>query len=309
VHGDRPWLDQQVKRVPAAVSGRDLACRHNKVSQAMIKDIVVNLSVGKPRDVAGDFAISLASAFEAHLSGIAFAYEPVVGGMLMSAPDAGFLEAFRAENRRAANDATRAFDEAARRAGIPSGSQAIAATADGAAQRFGEIAREYDLSVLAQAEPDGDVAESLAIEAALFNSGRPVLVVPYIQSSGLKLDRVMVCWDGSRNAARAVADAMPMLLRAGRVEVVTIESRERRNELVGAKIAEHLARHGLKVELKPIIGVDTDVAASILSHAADNAADLIVMGGYGHSRLREFVLGGATDGMLRAMTVPTLMAH
>jgi nucleotide-binding universal stress UspA family protein len=275
----------------------------------MIKDIVVSLSVGKPRDVAGDFAISVAGAFEAHLSGVAFAYEPVVGGMLMSAPDAGFLEAFRAENRRAADHARRAFDEAARRAGVASDSTAIAATADGAAQRFGEVARDYDLSILAQAEPDDDVAETLAIEAALFNSGRPVLVVPYIQSTGLKLDRVMVCWDGSRNAARAVGDAMPLLRRAGLVEVVTIESHERRNELAGARIAEHLARHSLKVELKPIVGADVDVANTILSHAADNSTDLVVMGGYGHSRLREFILGGATDGMLRAMTVPTLMAH
>jgi nucleotide-binding universal stress UspA family protein len=102
---------------------------------------------------------------------------------------------------------------------------------------------------------------------------------------------------------------MPLLRRAGAIEVVTIESRERRNELVGARIAEHLARHGLKVELKPIVGSDSDVAATILSHAADSAADLVVMGGYGHSRLREFILGGATDGMLRSMTVPTLMAH
>jgi nucleotide-binding universal stress UspA family protein len=102
---------------------------------------------------------------------------------------------------------------------------------------------------------------------------------------------------------------MPLLRRARAVEVVTIESRERRNALAGAKIAEHLARHGLKVELKPIAGADSDVAATILSHAADSAADFIVMGGYGHSRLREFILGGATHGMLRSMTVPVLMAH
>jgi nucleotide-binding universal stress UspA family protein len=119
----------------------------------------------------------------------------------------------------------------------------------------------------------------------------------------------MVCWDGGRTAARAVGDAMPLLRRAGMVEVVTIESWERRNEMAGAKIAEHLARHGLKVELKPIVAPDTEVADTILSHAADVSADMIVMGGYGHSRLREFILGGATNGILRSMTVPTLMAH
>ena len=102
---------------------------------------------------------------------------------------------------------------------------------------------------------------------------------------------------------------MPFLRRAGTIDVVTVESRERRNELAGAKIAAHLARHGLKVELKPIVSADLDVADAILSHATDNSADFIVMGGYGHTRLREFVLGGATSGILGAMTVPTLTAH
>ena len=188
-------------------------------------------------------------------------------------------------------------------------STVIAATADDAAERFGQIARDFDLSIVPQAQPDGDIAETLVIEAALFGSGRPVLVVPYIQSTGLKLDRVMVCWDGSRSAARAVGDAMPLLRRAGAVEVVTIERRERRNEVAGAKIAEHLARHGLNIELKPIVAPDVEVAETILSHVADASVDMIVMGGYGHSRLREFVLGGATDSILRSMTVPTLMAH
>ena len=119
----------------------------------------------------------------------------------------------------------------------------------------------------------------------------------------------MVCWDGSRNATRAVADALPLLHRAGAVEVVTIDTVERRNEVVGADIAGHLARHGLKVELKSITDKVNDVAVTILNHVADSCADLIVMGGYGHSRLREFVLGGATRGLLRSMTVPTLMAH
>lgn len=119
----------------------------------------------------------------------------------------------------------------------------------------------------------------------------------------------MICWDGSRSAARAVGDAMPFLQLARSVEVVTIEARERRNDLAGAKIAEHLARHGMNVELKPIVAPGGDIAETILSHVADASIDMVVMGGYGHSRLREFVLGGATEGMLRSMTVPTLMAH
>ncbi len=275
----------------------------------MIKNIVASLTVGTARDVSGDFAISVATAFGAHLSGVAFAYEPVIGGMILPVADASLLDAFRAENRCAADRAKRNFDHATQRASVLADSTVIAATADDAADQFGALARDYDLAIVPQAHPDGDVAETLVIEAALFSSGRPVLVVPYIQSAGLKLDRVMVCWDGSRSAARAVADAMPLLRCAGAVEAVTIDSRERRNDLAGAKIAEHLARHDIRVELKPIISPDVDVVGTILSHAADASTDMIVMGGYGHSRLREFVLGGATQGVLQSMTVPTLMAH
>ena len=120
----------------------------------------------------------------------------------------------------------------------------------------------------------------------------------------------MVCWDGSRSAARAVGDAMPFLTRAKAVEVVLVTGEPAKsNEIAGADIAHHLAPHGLKVDLKEIGVRDLDVPNAIMSHAADEGTDLIVMGGYGHSRLREFVLGGATRGVLSATTVPTLMSH
>jgi nucleotide-binding universal stress UspA family protein len=136
-----------------------------------------------------------------------------------------------------------------------------------------------------------------------------VLVVPYIQAEGLKLDHVMVCWDGSRNAARAVGDAMPLLARAKAIEVLTIGTEIKSDEIPAADIAQHLARHGLRVQVENVAAPDLDVANTILSHAADTSANFIVMGGYGHSRLREFVLGGATRGILTTMTVPTLMSH
>jgi nucleotide-binding universal stress UspA family protein len=144
----------------------------------------------------------------------------------------------------------------------------------------------------------------------LFNSGRPVLIVPYIQTQGLKLDRALLCWDGSRHAARAFADALPLLERSKNIDVITIATKENnKGEISGADIAHHLARHRLKVELKRVVAPDTDVANTILSYAADASTDLIVMGGYGHTRFREFVLGGATRGILHSMTVPTLMSH
>jgi nucleotide-binding universal stress UspA family protein len=276
----------------------------------MIKDIVVNLSVAAPRPVAADFAISVAEAFRAHVAGIAFAYEPVLPPSVMGSIPTEYIETQRAESESAAGAAIARFEEAARRAGVSAETRMMTASVAGASDLFGHVARRFDLSVVAQADPDRGSPEELIIEAALFESGRPIVVVPYIQREGLKLGRVMVCWDASRNSARAVADAMPFLVRAKAVDVVVVTNGGvKSDELPGADIAQHLARHGLTVELKRIVSGGLDIANTLLSHAADSSADFIVMGGYGHSRLREFILGGATRGILGSMTVPVLMSH
>ena len=276
----------------------------------MIKDIVVNLSVGASRDVATDFAVSAASVFDAHLVGIAFNYEPLLPMVDMYGIPPDVIEAQRRENESAAKAAVAKFEEAARKAAISAEARMIEVPVANAANLFGSIARRFDLSVVGQAEPDKPGPDHLVVESTLFESGRPVLVVPYIQKAGLKLDRVMVGWDGSRSAARAVADAMPLLVRAKATQVVIVTGEPAKSdEIPGADIAHHLARHGAKVEVKQIVATDTDVANTILSHAADSSADFLVMGGYGHSRLREFILGGASRGILGSMTIPTLMSH
>lgn len=274
----------------------------------MIKDILVNLTVGKTHDIAGDFAISAATMFDAHLSAVAAACRLPIADAL-DGISAAAIDAYADERQAEAEKAKESFNERARRADIRADSSVVTDFTAEVAQLFAETARHYDLSVVAQEQRDNDLPESLIIEAALFDSGRPVLVVPYIQKTGIKLDRVMLCWDGGRNAARALGDAMPLLERAGKIDVVTVDAKERRNAIRGAAIADHLARHRLKVELKPIVAPDGDVASVLLSQAADNETDLIVMGGYGHTRLREFILGGATRGMLESMTVPVLMSH
>ena len=175
---------------------------------------------------------------------------------------------------------------------------------------FAQFARHFDLSVVGQTEHGKGVPEEIFPETVLFGSGRPVLVVPYIQKAGLNLNRVLVCWDESRAAARAVGDAMPFLARSKSIDVVTmVRNEEPRDELPGIDIAHHLARHKLKVDFKRIVAKDLDVANTILSHAADTGADLIVMGGYGHSKVREFILGGVTRGIFESLTVPALISH
>jgi nucleotide-binding universal stress UspA family protein len=276
----------------------------------MIKDIVVNLSVGEKAGPAGDYAISVAAAFDAHLAGIAFLYDPI-----MPVSGAGYIPAdVIATQERDSQEATRSaldrFTAACRRAGIAAEPLTLSTSFAGVGEQFGRIARRFDLSIVGQAEPETSEVEEIVAESALFESGRPLILVPYIQKAPLKLDRVMVCWDGGRAAARAIADAMPLLRRAGHVDVVIVtDERGKRDQIEGADMGAHLARHGLNVEVTRTALGDIDVADVILSRAADMSTDFIVMGGYGHSRLREFVLGGVTRSILRSMTVPVLMSH
>lgn len=276
----------------------------------MFKDILVNLTVDSSRDVAGHYAVSVAKIFEAHLTGVAFSYEPIELGAVFDTLPSALIAAERKANEDAARKSAQDFDAAAKRERIEAHTRLHTASIADCADVFGRMARTHDLSVITQTHPDAGMPNDMILEAALFESGRPVLVVPYIQTAPLKLERVLLCWDGSRSAARAIADALPLLRKSANIEVITVSTKDdNRGELPGADIGHHLARHQLKVNFKRIVAPDTDVGDTILSYAADASADLIVMGGYGHSRLREFVLGGATRDMLASMTVPTLMSH
>jgi nucleotide-binding universal stress UspA family protein len=276
----------------------------------MIKDLVVNLSLGEDGGPADDYAVSVADAFAAHVTGIAFVFDPIVPVTGTGYIPAVVIETQLADNQAAAKAAIDRFAAAASRAGVSAEPLTLSASAAGAGDQFGRIARRFDLAIVGQAEPESGEVEELIAESALFESGRPLIVVPYIQKAPLKLDRVMVCWDGGRPAARAIADAMPLLEKSGKVEVVIVTNeRGKQDEIEGADMGQHLARHGLKVDVKRIPGGNIDVADALLSHVADSGTDFIVMGGYGHSRLREFVLGGVTHSILRSMTVPVLMAH
>src|SRR5258708_4229724 len=276
----------------------------------MVKDIVVNLTGGAPQEFAADYAISLAKLFEAHIAGVGFIYEPVIPGSVLGGSRTDLIEAQREENTKTAKAATSRFEAAAGRAGLSAEVRIIDASVAGAADLFGRIARRFDLAVVGQARPKEGASEELLIEGALFESGRPVVVVPYVQTQGVTLDRVLVLWDGSRPATRAIADALPFLRHAKAIDIVAVSGeRGKGSELVGTNMARHLARHGLAVELKRVSAGNVDVPAAIRSQIAATGADFIVMGGYGHSRLREFILGGVTRTILTSSTIPVLMSH
>jgi len=276
----------------------------------MIKNIVVNLTIGVERDAAANYAVSLASLFNAHLVGVAFVYDPKVSANLIAGIPAELIDAQRAATRNLANEAIARFEALAKQTGVITESQMIDVTPGNVGDTFGRLARSFDLSVIRQAEPNKAAKEETIIEGALFESGRPVIVVPYVQTQGAQFKRVMVGWDGSRTAARAIGDAMPVLERAKMIEVFTVVAGPTKDtELPGIDIGQHLSRHGLAVEIKRIATEGINVPDAILSHAADISADFMVMGGYGHSRLREYVLGGVTRGILSSMTLPTLMSN
>jgi nucleotide-binding universal stress UspA family protein len=276
----------------------------------MVKDIIVNLSVTKEGSLVGKYAVSVAAALEAHLTGVAFIYDPVVPISGAGYIPAEVIEIQREDNETAADAAIKSFTAATDQAGISAEPLITNASLAGASDHFARMARRFDLAIVGQAEPEISSMEQIIGETTLFESGRPMIMVPYIQKAPFKTDNVMICWDGSRTAARAVADAIPIIRKSGRVEIVIVTNeRGKEDEIEGADIGQHLARHGLKVDVHRISGGNIDVADALLSHAADSSADLMVMGGYGHSRLREFVLGGVTRSIFESMTLPVLLSH
>jgi nucleotide-binding universal stress UspA family protein len=276
----------------------------------MFKDVVVNISGRGPRDFAAEYATSIAATFGAHIAGISFLYEPVIPDGTLGGIPVDLIELQREENSKVANEAVSRFEAGVKKAGVSAETRILDATFGGAATVFAQIARRFDLAVVGQAQREGGASDELLVEGALFESGRPLVVVPYIQKRGLTLERVLACWDGGRTAARAIGDAMPFLERAKAVDIVIVaEERKGGDEINGANMGAHLARHGVTANVKRIAKGDLAIEDVLLSYAADSGADFMVMGGYGHSRLREFILGGVTRGILASMTVPVMMSH
>ena len=179
---------------------------------------------------------------------------------------------------------------------------------------FGGInmrARYCDLVVVGQTNPEESSAAVMDDfpEYMILNSGRPVLIVPYAGQFADIGKRPLVAWDGSRAATRAITDAIPFLRAADLVHVAIINPKtDQHGDQPGADLAAYLARHGVKLEVS-VNRTKLDIGNALLSKAADLDADLIVMGGYGHSRFREMIMGGATRGILESMTIPVLMSH
>ncbi|MDR5777495.1 MULTISPECIES: universal stress protein [unclassified Caballeronia] len=276
------------------------------------KTVLVHLDTSVRAHPRLETALQLARRFDAHIVGLFAIFEPDPRAFEVMAGTAGYYEQHAAMRRERRGAIERLFHAELKRAGVPG---EWIETTEPANVVVPRLARCADLVVVSQDDP-GDAEAYVGDhfpETLILSSGRPVLLLPYTGFFAEPSRRSMVAWNGSREAARAVHDAMPLLKTAERVSIVSIDTDRggaHGERIPGADIAKSLARHGVKAEISPSVGA-TDASAGelLLSRAADLNADLVVMGGYGHARWQELVLGGVTRTLLASMTVPVLMSH
>lgn len=277
---------------------------------ASIKDMLVIVDLGgdrRPVAVAADLARSLG----AHLTGLALAFDPIIPVYTVAAPiPTDFIVAAHEQGLADARASLAAFKAMTDAAGIPAEPRlAESVTGDGFAAIAGNAVLS-DLVVVGQQNPDRvEPMREAVIEALLFQAGVPTLLIPYSGRPEMKFDRAVVAWNGSAAGGRAVRAALPLLAGTKEVLAVVVKEAKAGDEEPGADIGAYLARHGINVTVRTVTEAPTGIGATLLSFASDEEADYVVMGAYGHSRIREFLIGGVTRHILAHATLPVLMAH
>jgi nucleotide-binding universal stress UspA family protein len=277
----------------------------------MLRNILVHIPSERLVRPIADSAISLAVMCKAHLDAVSIGFETVHVGLPLDG-GAALAAVFEVEYESAlarADAALAVFESEARNAGITYGLRPFTGTPVETAATLGALARLYDLTVVLQPELDRDTFDNVVPQEILFQSGGPVIFIPYTHEGPFEPKHIGIAWDGSRLAARALRDAAPFLARVQTITIISVNETNASSDVSAAALTTCLAKHGLTARTERVSADHADIQPMILSIAADAGLDLIVMGGYGHSRLRERILGGVTRGMLRSMTVPTLMSH
>lgn len=263
-----------------------------------------------------DAALAMARDHAAHLTALYCIGEPWMPGP-PTVPGQWVEERRRVDSERA-DEVLKQFHDKAERSGVRYDTRTVRTGAGAVADTIALHARYADLAILGQIDPDDvPAAGRHLVEHVVLGCGRPVLVIPYIGAPGGDGEvvfgrNVMVAWDAGREAARAVYDALPILERADHVDLVTVNpvaGAHRHGDEPGADIALDLAHHDIDVEVQQLVAHDMEPGDTILSRLGDRGSDMLVMGAYGHSRMRELVLGGVTRSVLEQMPVPVLLSH
>jgi nucleotide-binding universal stress UspA family protein len=276
------------------------------------KSITVHLDTSKRAHARLEIALRLARDYEAEVTAAFAVFTPVPQPMSVMAGSADYYWAHEESRAQQAGAIERLFIAELVRAEVPGRWVEAGEHDEPSVSRHGRCA---DLVIAGQDDP-GDPESFIAdhfVEDLVMESGRPVLLVPYAGEFPTIGARVMVAWDGSREATRAIHDALPFLKRARQVTIVTVNELSNRSpasQMPGAEIASAIGRHGVTVDVNAIEGArDASIGDVLLSQASDLDADLLVMGAYGHARWRELVLGGATRTLLKSSTLPVLLSH
>jgi nucleotide-binding universal stress UspA family protein len=270
------------------------------------KDILVIADDAKSAPVRLDVAAALTATHGAHLVALHVHERPYLPAELGQGFPAAMVDWQESVMHEHAKNAKNAVDAAQRRNGCAYEWREI----DGEAVSTTVLHSRYaDLVVSSQGRAEDEGYDDYITEELIMGSGRPTLVVPSYGKFPTVGERVLVAWNRTREAARAVHDALPILRKAKAVRIMEINPDRGDTHVAGADIALHLARHGVKAEAGSTSAEDIKAGDVLLSRAADLGADLIVMGAYGHSRLREYTFSGMTLHLLRHMTVPVLMSH
>jgi nucleotide-binding universal stress UspA family protein len=277
----------------------------------MFRNILVHLPSERPVRPVVDLAIALSAARRSHLDAVAAGYESMGSiGMVAEGGGAAVAAVMGDQQERAlerANAAISVFEIEAKLAKIAYGVRSFAAVPAEAGQTIATLARLYDMTIVLQPDSSNASYDNYIPHEILFNSGGPMLMVPYIQKGPLDAQHVGIAWDGSRLAARAWRDALPFLMGAKAVTVIAVN--EEASEASSDQLVSHLTRRGIAARVQRLTTERGNVQGAILSIAAESNMGLLVMGGYGHSRLHERILGGVTRSMFDTMTVPVLMSH
>jgi len=284
-----------------------------RIETMAFKDILVQVDGSRSAAARYQVAIQLAATHGAHLTGLCLAIEPPVPAAILGMVPLEVRSRQREMVREHAESAAAQFRLAAEREGIPGECRIVDLLDNEATEVFIRHVRHADIAVLGQADPEQSSMLPAGFTAdVVMGSGRPGIVVPYTGAPPVVGQRVLIAWNGGREATRAVNDALPILKRAHSVTVLSVNPESAGNgdrREPGADIALHLARHGVTVAASRTVAREISVGDAILADIAGNAIDLLVMGAYGHSRTREFVLGGVTRHLLGHMTAPVLMSH
>jgi nucleotide-binding universal stress UspA family protein len=278
-----------------------------------IKDLLVHLDETPASTTRLQAALSLASACGAQLTALYLIAEPFLPGMGGRHLPAELLREHLAHGEAEAEAVLASARAEAERHGTTLAVTRASGPLDRLPQLLARHARYTDLTVVGQADLAAHgVDDTALVEAAFMDSGHPALVIPRASTGVLPPRRAMIAWDGSREAARATSDAMPLLRMAEQVLVLVLDAHDvggRAGGQPGSELVAHLRRHEVKAELRQVASGGTSIGQALLGQAREEAADLLVMGGYGHSRLREMMLGGTTRSILEHMTVPVLFSH